>query len=835
MSSYDDRYDRDRPPPSYRRRAPMPPPSSPSGLPPMGRASVPDRTGDDAGPVQGRPASWQAGRDAVRAFWRNAAVGAGLGGGTGGGTGGGRHSGRGTGNGDGEGGLPRRLRLNYAWMARRRMLLAFLAVLIMLVGIGVVSAAYFVDGVKTAAELRFPETTTVYYSDGSVLSKLGEVTRYQLSFEEINDPVIKSIVASEDQTFWTNDGVDLGSVLRAAWNNFTGGETQGASTITQQYARLAFDLEGVTYQRKAREAVLAWKISDKMDKKEILESYLNAVPFGRQTYGIEAAAQAFFGKTAKKTAPPAQQLTWADAIALVAMVKQPYPNPDDPKGSPGYDPTVSPEAEANARSRFDYVRSQLVEMNSLSQAEADKLVFPKDEVKKYDPGAGNALEAPAGMVVNHVLSELTHTQGSPFNGAKDWTSIREGGYQIYTTLNHGAQQAAEGAADQYIGGSPMFGQPPNLQAALVAVQPGTGRVLAYFGGHDGKGADYGGFYWDEKGEATGVGRFPAGSSFKVYTLAAALAANYSLRSYWEWNPHDMPGRTGANRIRNASTCGDLAAGDPTPCTLLQSTISSLNVPFYGVTYSVGPANVLEMARNAGVDTMWTDARERVDLRSIQDMHTVVPSKFDTVLGIGQYPITVTDHANGLATIAAGGLRAQAHFVMKVMKGDKILYGERLPAANQPRIFNQQNSNDLTYALSQVGSSKVSIGWDTAGKTGTWEFSQASSENAHAWMVGFSKKIAAAVWVGNKAEEHALRDKNKAKIYGAGVPADVWRKFMTNATKAMNEPKVNTHFNGPSFAGDLNPPGSVPAPFDHIPGRDPRPTFPFPFPTRPPRG
>src|SRR5262249_20801103 len=156
---------------------------------------------------------------------------------------------------------------------------------------------------------------------------------------------------SEDQTFWTNSGVDFGGVLRAAWNNFTGGQTQGGSTITQQYARLAFDLQGATYSRKIREAILAWKLDSKLSKEKILEYYLNAVPSGRTRYGVEAAAQPFFHKTANKTAPAAQQLTKADAMVLASMVKQPEPNPSDPKGQPGYDPTYSPLAEQQARSR----------------------------------------------------------------------------------------------------------------------------------------------------------------------------------------------------------------------------------------------------------------------------------------------------------------------------------------------------------------------------------------------------------------------------------------------------------------------------------------------------
>ncbi len=173
----------------------------------------------------------------------------------------GRHAARG-----GGGGLPPRLSINDAKRLRGRLLPAAVAIVLMLAGTGVLGGTYFLDSVKLTSDLAFPATTTVLYSDGSVLAKLGEVTRYELPYDEISEPVKQSIVASEDQTFWTNEGVDLGSVVRAAWNNFTGGATQGGSTITQQYARLAFDLDGVTYQRKAREAVLAWKMNQRSDQ-----------------------------------------------------------------------------------------------------------------------------------------------------------------------------------------------------------------------------------------------------------------------------------------------------------------------------------------------------------------------------------------------------------------------------------------------------------------------------------------------------------------------------------------------------------------------------------------
>jgi membrane peptidoglycan carboxypeptidase len=164
--------------------------------------------------------------------------------------------------------------------ARRRRVLVAVVVALVMGASGVAVGAYYVDRIPTPDQLALPESTTIYFSDGrTAMARLGTENRTILAFDEMNDAVKQAIVAAEDRSFWTHGGVDLTSVLRAAWNNLRGGRTQGASTITQQYARIAADLEGVTYARKAREALLAWKMDNRFSKEEILEFYLNTVPF----------------------------------------------------------------------------------------------------------------------------------------------------------------------------------------------------------------------------------------------------------------------------------------------------------------------------------------------------------------------------------------------------------------------------------------------------------------------------------------------------------------------------------------------------------------------------
>lgn len=740
---------------------------------------------------------------------------------------------------------PRRLSRRKAW------LIGILAGLLVLCGAGTAIGGYYFDSVPPPEELVLPESTTLYYADGKTpMAKLGTENRTILPYDQMNEAVKQAMVAAEDRTFWTNEGIDFRGVVRAAWNNITGGDRQGASTITQQYARIAADLQGVTYSRKLREAVMAWKLDDAHSKEEILGFYLNTVPFGRGAYGIEAAGQAFFGKTANREAPPEQQLTLAEAAVLAAMVKQPEANPDDPEGQPGYDPKRNAKARQNSIDRWNYVRAGLVELGHLTPAEAANLAYP-DTVRDYDQRVGQSgLDRPTGLIVNHVLSELRTKE--PFAG-RPFDYIRNGGFRIVSTVDKRAQDAAEAAANIRGDKAPeaVRGQPKNWQAALVAVEPGSGRVLAYYGGNEGTGADYAGWYLDEQDNPAGFGQHPPGSSFKVYDLAEAIRQDISPKQTFDSPATKEFPASGRTKESAAGPIRNSGRADCQPkCALWEATVASLNTTYFGLTEQLGVPAVLDMARNAGIDSMWANEQGnpkpvRVDLRGSSGADAA--PRFSTEVGIGQYGVTVQDHANGMATFAAGGKRAEAHFVRAVSTKDEEIYREQL--AQRDVGLTEEQANQLTWTLRRVAAAKVP-GWDAAGKTGTWQAGQSTTQNLHAWMVGYTRAIAAAVWVGTTDGKPLRTADGSYNVFGASHPGPIWQQFMSEAAEGMELNPDEFRFSDPRFPDETPspaPPSDTPAPEPTAtpgeptaepsptaePTADPEPTA-SPSPTRSPR-
>jgi membrane peptidoglycan carboxypeptidase len=436
----------------------------------------------------------------------------------------------------------------------------------------------------------------------------------------------------------------------------------------------------------------------------------------------------------------------------------------------------------------------MISAGYLDEARAATVGMP--QTVRYDPRAVSAgLAKPTGLVVSHVLSEMR--QSEPFKNTS-WDQFRNGGYAVVTTVDARAQALLEATADDTVAGSVMSDEPTNLQAAAVVVQPGTGRVLAYYGGHSGTGADFAGWYYDADGVPTGYGAHPAGPTFQVYALAAALRGGISVRSWWDArSPKEFPPeRVGKLAVRNTGSCPT----GRTACTLADSTLASLNTPYYALTERLGPAKVIEMAHAVGIDYIWTDAdpakRSRIDLGA-KPASELVPQPFATEVGLGQYPVTVLDQANGMATLAANR-RARAHFVWSVSKGGQVLHAEQLPRDAQP-VLNQAQSADLTWTLGRTAAGKLK-GRDSASKTGSWPLGASATDTAHAWIVGFTGELAMAVWIGNDGEEKAIEDVNGKAVTGSTLPALIYRTFMTGAYSRLAI-KATTKFRKPTYVGD----------------------------------
>ena len=672
---------------------------------------------------------------------------------------------------------------------RANLLIASFAVFIMLAGIGVVGFTYYSTNVILPEDTTPPLATTIYAKDGkTTIAKLGDQNREFVTIDQIPQWVQDAVAAAEDRNFYRHSGVDYKGIARAAWNNLTGGDKQGASTITQQYARNAYDnLQQDTYARKLKEAILASKLNDRYDKPTIMQHYLNIVYFGRGAYGIQAAAKTYFNKDVSK-------LTVAEAAVLAALIKQPEASLT-PGGHKGYDPAVNPQA---ALDRWNYVISGMIAEGWLDAPgkQPHPTEYPTKTLQKPSKkgvGVDFGVNTPYGNVINYVSQEMRDmklctdneaevTDGKPLCSQ----ALSKGGYRITTTIDTKIQKAALEAAQRSTKGSELDGQPPNLMAAVVSIDPSNGEVRAYYGGDNGTGTDYAGKNIDN-GVLSG-GHSP-GSSFKIYTLAAALNDGISIKSRWKGSAFTPEGvkfkvtNAGADKV----SCGD-------SCTLEVSTLKSLNVPFYYITEKIGPDKVLDMAKQAGITTMWrtdTNPAKAYDLTTA-DPKDLAPSPFFNVIGYGQYPVTVLDHANGVATFANEGVYHKAHFVKKVEQQDKF---GKWRVIGGPKVKGEQRIPkdivaDVTSVLEQYPTKSsrrpLDDGRKVAEKTGTWELGDGSDNNGDAWMIGYTPQLATAVWVGNKGKRLAIKDKSGRDIMGARMPGAIFQRFMNDALKGKDK-------------------------------------------------
>ncbi|WP_250038252.1 transglycosylase domain-containing protein [Paractinoplanes maris] len=667
---------------------------------------------------------------------------------------------------------------------RTNLLTVAAAVLVILLGAGVVGGAYFFDDVQFTEPKTEDQVSQIFASDNkTVVATIGNSNRSLVPYQGINPLIGQAVMAAEDKNFYSHHGIDMKGIARAAWNNFTGGDQQGASTITQQYARHAAELKEISYNRKLREAVIARKMEDHYSKEEILGRYLNSVYFGRGANGIEAAVKAYFGNSRSSLTQPGQKgaITASEAAVIASVIKQPEPSAT----YPGYDPQNN---KKDAEIRWRYTLNNMLEKGWIKQLPT---AYPK--VAKFDPNTCRTScgsDQPSGKIVKYVKQELRAI------GISD-ADQQKGGLRITTTINPAVQKAAETAAMRTSGKSPLRKLDASYKTALVAIDPANGHVLAYYGGPDGDrvGWDYAGPNYNDTGGFIGGGR-PPGSSFKIYTLLAALSNGYGFDTTWDSEAKKVGGDAINNSSRTKLSC------DKRRCPLDEATVQSYNFPFYHLAAALGPDKVAEAAHKAGIQYISSPTKigARVDLGKSKESEL---RQYGNEIGYGQYAITALDHANGVATLANDGLYNKAHFVKSVQKRDektgkfKSFHTERIRATP---VFDPNVVAAIDHVLQKIpgkNGQDLRSGYDAIGKSGTWEYKDGKSgDNGDAWWVGGTKQLAATVWIGR---EKKVKDRmqlmpiykpgTKKGMTGGSTPGDTWKVFMDLANKAMDAEKT----------------------------------------------
>ena len=579
------------------------------------------------------------------------------------------------------------------------------------------------------------QATIIQYSNGEEIGRIGTQNRQILPIAQIPINMRNAVLAAEDRKFYSNQAFSVTGIARALINNLKSGSLngEGGSTITQQYAKTAFLTSSRTIERKIKELVIAMKLENALSKDQIFENYLNTIYFGRGSYGVQTASQQYFNRNV-------DQLTLSQTAVIASILR-----------SPGYyDPSLSEENAARLESRFQYVIDGMLNEGWITQEQADKAKFPTVAPRV----TSGTLSGPKGHVISQVQRDL---------GRLGFTEeqLLEGGLVIRTTLVQKAQQSAVDAVTKFYPKK----APENLRIGLVAIRPGTGEIVALYGGRD---------YLERQLNDATQSIALAGSTFKPFALIAALEAGIPLTSMWNGDSPQTFDDLGKPYI--VSNYGDEGWGQ---LDLLTATQHSVNTIFVPLGMKAGMDKVVDAARRAGIP-------ENV---------AMIPTP-SVVLGVASP--RVIDVANAYATFAAQGVYAKPFLVTSVTGPNKGVLYEATPQTQE--VFSKEVMADLTYALKSVvnggtGAAALSLGRPAAGKTGT------SQSNASAWFAAYTPQLSASVALFRDSASESLNGiGGLTSVTGGTFPARIWTAFMKGALKG--EPVMT--FPAPSNIGGLEP-------------------------------
>lgn len=404
---------------------------------------------------------------------------------------------------------------------------------------------------KFALTYQRDGTITMVSADGAILQKLGPASHETLTYKDIPPNLVNAFIASEDQRFYEHQGVDPRGISRAIWANLRQRDVvEGASTITQQLARIVYLTQERSFQRKTKEILLAYKLEQNLDKNQIMERYLNLVYLGSGAYGVADAAWVYFGKTIK-------QLTVAEAAMIAGMAPAPSL----------YSPVVNPEAARNQRNR---VIRRMLETRSISADEAEAAIAAPVQVNPKQPKFLYSEFPYFTVYVQKQLEQLLTTD-----------QLEAGGLTVETSLNVGWQRKAEKTVDQAI--DRYSGWQGIGQVALVAVDPRYGEIKAMVGGND--------FLNSQFNRVTQAQRQP-GSTFKTFVYTTAIAAGFSPYREYTDARYVVDGYEPKNYGESYSGKVDL----------IKALRSSINIVAVKLLVDVGFNPVVNIAKRMGIES-----------------------------------------------------------------------------------------------------------------------------------------------------------------------------------------------------------------------------------------
>lgn len=656
-----------------------------------------------------------------------------------------------------------------SWKQVTGLCVAFFGVIV-----GVSGVAYALVQVPDQNKASMAQNNVYYWDDGTQMAATGgEVNRQIVKIDQIPVSMQNAVISAENKTFRTDSGVDPMGIARALFNMAQGGQTQGGSTITQQFVKNSMLSQEQTLGRKFKELFISIKVGATMEKPKIMEGYLNTSYFGRGAYGIQAAARAYYDKDAIDLDP-------SESAFLASLLKG--ATYYDPAGAPDIDPAATAGANtARAKARWSWILDQEVANKLLTPAErATYTTFPMPRQPKKDAQLsgqiGYLVDLAKGYFVNN------NTQGVTAD------DVSRGGYQIYTTFDKKKVQQLEKAVTKVYDANIDPRKRPktdtHVQFGGASVSPLDGRIVAVYGGADAT------KHFTDNADTTGA---QVGSTFKPFVLAAAM--QYGRRD--PSGPVDQPdfGQPGSQRtpvsqqsvyngknglrIKNydgsvwtdrdgnewlQTNDGNESYGN---VTLREAMRVSANSPYVQLGMDVGTDKVKQSAIAAG-------------LREDSLVGTRQPS-----FSIGISDPSAIRMAGAYGTFAASGKQNDPYSVTKVTHNGDVVYQHQTVTK---QAFTPEVADNVTDVLKNVvdhgtGTSARLSDRSAAGKTGT------TDGNKSAWFVGYTPQLSTAIDMYRLDDNENNKNRTflemfgtggQEKIHGASFPAEIWHDYMQQA-------------------------------------------------------